>query len=315
MAVIGGTGFVGTGVARELASQGHSVSIISAPRVDNIHGASITSPPDLRPPSDLVKALTGIDTVVIASGIPDALETNFGRLLCANAASALLSLRAAVTAQVSRVIHISSSVVQGDLPQLDSTRQLKPLTPYALSKAWAESWLLNEYTGETAVCVYRPPSVHSPDRRITITLARVARNGLAGVAGDGSRPTPQVLLSSVTSAIAHMASSTPIPPEIVAHPWEGLTCNSLLVALGGRPPHKIPLVVVNTLLTSLSAASKFFPRISAQRRRLELLLLGQIVAPSWLEESGWQSPNTYDDWSRLGSQLALRAARTRLNTG
>ena len=304
--VVGGTGFVGGATLHSLKDPGRDVTAIKAPRAAQGTVTATTIPPDSSPPEQLIAALSGFDCVIIASGISDSQERDLGRLIGANATSALTTFRAAVQAHVKRVILISSAVVQGDVPQLDSTEITRPLTPYAVSKAIGESWLLQEKSGETQLCVYRPPSVHGPDRRITKALARIARSGLACVGGDGSSPTPQILISSAASAITFIATHHQTPPSIVAHPWEGLTCRSLLRVLGGREPHQVPMPVAAAVLGSIRVSGRVMPPVMPHYRRLELLLLGQRVAPSWLTESGWRAPTNYADWEELAAQIAFR---------
>jgi hypothetical protein len=292
---------------RSLKDQGQFVQAVTAPRSGPGTTTVTADPPGFSPPNDLVMALAGIDCVIIASGISDSQERDLNRLIGANATSVLTTFRAAVAAHVKRVVFISSAVVQGDLPQLNSAETTRPLTPYAVSKAMGESWLLQEKSEETQLCIYRPPSVHASGRRITKALARIARSNLACVGGDGSSPTPQVLISSATSAISFLASTDQTPPSIVAHPWEGLTCRSLLRALGGREPHQVPMPVISAALGSIRASGRIVPSVMPYYRRLDLLLLGQRVAPSWLSESGWLTPTRYTDWEELGAQLAFRS--------
>jgi len=301
--VVGGSGFVGSAVVEALSGYGWSVRSVPAPRLT---WQAATKPqaevsPDL-PDADIERMSKKFErtrVVINAAGDPDASSTDSAHLLGANALLPAVLYSAAARAGAERFIHVSSAVVQGDGPVLDSSLDYRPHSPYAESKALGEQWLLLGNKTAPGLVIYRPPSVHARGRRITETIRKLGALHLASFAGTGQAPTPQALLANTADAIAYLATASVTPPSIVHHPWEGLTTSQFLELLSGRPAHRIPRSAAKAMLRSLALLEPVFPRISPNRRRLEILWFGQSVAPSWLEEQGWSALQGPSAWSRL----------------
>ena len=235
-----------------------------------------------------------------AAGNPNASSSKVQEMLGPNALLPVIAYKSACMAGVSRFIHISSSTVQGDIPVLDSSYDFRPFSPYSQSKVLGEQWLSKEVNQDTELVIYRPPSVHSRGRSVTQKIEIFARSRLASVSGDGADPSPQALLENVADAIVYIADSPNFLPDVVHPPGDGLTSESLLIALGGgREPKHLPLKLSKTIITICKQLEKLFPKLSANRRRLELLWFGQDVDKSWLESAGWVPPLSLAAWERL----------------
>jgi nucleoside-diphosphate-sugar epimerase len=305
VAVVGGTGFVGTAVVQALRDGGANVIAIAGPRlaIDRTLAREGRLPREafLQEVAQLRESLVGVDIVVNAAGDPNASSAQPDELLGPNAALPVVVQRACVEAGVSRFIHVSSSVVQGDRPTLDSDAAVQPFSHYSFSKALGEKWVRAEGESDLEVVIYRPPSVHAPGRGVTEKIRSVARSPLSTVAGAGDRPTPQALLENVADGIRFLAVCPERPPTIVHHPWEGLTSADLLLLLGGRPPRHIPPALARTLVGTAKTVEILAPPLAPNRRRVELLWLGQVVAPSWLTSAGWSPVAGRDAWRSLGA--------------
>ena len=307
VAVVGASGFLGSAIVSRLVTMGVDVAAVTAPRLSGIITADPARLAVLESldavAADLASRLLGAAIVINAAGCPDATSCDTAMLLAANAYVPLAVHRAAVMCGAERVIHISSSVVQGDVPTLDESTDYRSLSPYAESKIQGERLLLGLPDDEIELVVYRPPSVHGPNRRITRRLTKLARSPLSSVAGSGLAPTPQALLASVVDAVAFMAQFEGSPPRVVAHPWEGLTTGSLLRVLGGREPLHLPAPAARAAVSSMKSVESLGPNLVAMRRRVELLWFGQGVGPSWLTSAGWSIPTTWIDWERLAAEV------------
>lgn len=302
VAVFGDTGFVGSAVMESLAGVA-DVRGLTSPRLTWTKG---NPSPETIPSIDdslmesLAIELAGVDVVINCAGDPNASSMDLETLLAANALMPLHLLRACERAGVHRFIQVSSAVVQGDSETLDASREVRPFSPYSNSKAFAEQWLLAAGAKNTRLVIYRPPSVHAPGRGVTRKVASIARSPLRSVSGDGSGPSPQALLSNVADAIAFLALSPENPPEIVHHPWEGVTCGSLMKTLGGREPHHLPNSLAQSMLRIVRGWESVMPKVAPYRRRMEMMWLGQQVAPSWLTAAGWRPSRTGPDaWRAL----------------
>lgn len=310
IAVVGASGFVGSSVAGALRDAGHDVVQLRAPRLQPVCEAEAREALDMHASivSDVTEQIYGADAVVNAAGNPDASETDTGALIATNGVLPAVVGRAVHVATVPRYVHVSSAVVQGRRPCLDQTRGLDAFSAYSRSKVLGEELALEVAPEQTVV--YRPPSVHAIDRRVTRMIGRIGSSPLATVAKPGSSPSPQALIANVASAVAYLATSEDQPPSIVAHPSEGITTAGLLTVLGGGPPREIPRPLAKAVVALLNAGGAVVPRMAANARRVELLWFGQCQASSWLTEAGWKPPSGTDAWQDLGRQLtAARHSR------
>jgi len=303
IAVIGASGFVGSAVVDAARSAGHDTLSLSGPRLataGTTHEDVITA---------LAAQLGDVDVVVNCAGNPDASATRIEDLEAANSVLPGVIGAAARRAAVPRYVHVSSAVVQGRLPVLDSSDRVDGFSPYARSKIGGENRARAQ--GPSSITVYRPPSVHSPTRRVTRQLTAIARSPLSTVAAPGDRPSPQTHVLDVADAILFLCTSPVSPPSVVHHPWQGHTTAGLLHLLGGgRRPREIPARVARVALRAASGASRLSPRAAPYARRIEMIWLGQAQGSSWLTEQGWRPLTTEDDWMLLAQQ----ARSTTLNS-
>jgi len=306
--VFGATGFVGTATVDALRNRGAEVRTLRAPRLPSSpvsqvrevlanHDALL---------AEIAQQVTGADAVVNAAGNPDASSRDEASLTAANALLPAVLARAISSAGVPRFVHVSSAVVQGAAPRLDQSAHTAAFSAYSRSKVLGE--VLVQELAAPATVIYRPSSVHAPDRRVSRMTARIARSRISSVARPGSFPSPQTLLQNVADAIAFLATTGAQPPAIVAHPSEGLTTASVLTFLGGRQPLEIPRTLAKAAVTMLTAGGNLLPQIAANARRVEMLWFGQPQAASWLTEAGWSPPAGHDAWRELGRQLAESSA-------
>ena len=308
-AVLGSSGFVGSAVAHELHKHGR-VRRIRAPRLPSMSEEDALTFAADHPNAveHLARELAGVDVVVNAAGNPDASSRNVGDLVAANGALPGLIAAAADEASCRRFVHISSAVVQGASPVLDASEAHRGFSAYSDSKVLGERTAKGGRNLQTVI--YRPPSVHSPSRRVSRQTAMLALSPLASVAGNGASPTPQALIDNVASAVTHLAVTTSTPPSIVTHPWEGLTTGELMRILGGKEPWHLPLGLARAGVLFLTRSGRLVRPIAANARRVELMWFGQAQAPSWLTEDGWRAPFGREGWTRLANEVRDAGRRT-----
>ncbi|GAA1966020.1 hypothetical protein GCM10009817_02280 [Terrabacter lapilli] len=252
---------------------------------------------------ELSAGLNGHAAVINCAGVPDASSQDAALLFGANAVvPAVLARAVSRLRPAPRLVHVSSAVVQGRMPVLDESMQTDAFSAYAASKAEGERLALAEL--HEGLVIYRPPSVHAADRRVTRTISRIARSPLRSVAGPVGRPSPQALLDNVAAAIAFLATCPGTPPAVVIHPWEGVTTMSLMESLGGSRPYMVPEKLARVAVRLLSLAGALVPRLAPDARRVEMLWFGQGQAPSWLTEGGWVPPHGSQAWVDLGHEVS-----------
>lgn len=146
--VTGGTGFVGSHVARELAAHGHEVRVLhrASSRLDALKGVTFESCiGDILDLDSLRAACAGCDWVFHVAAVADYWQADQTRMFAANVEGTRRVLKAAHEAGVRRVVFTSSAAAIGipvkDQPADESWRfNLPPHRfPYGYSKMMAEA--------------------------------------------------------------------------------------------------------------------------------------------------------------------------------
>lgn len=303
VAVVGGSGFIGSTVARALALRGCSVQLVHAPRLPGMLPSDARRYVESKPAilNHLAVAFEGCDRVVNAGGIAQADSRDTRSLTTANAVLPAIVAVAASEMGATRFVHVSSAAVQGRLPLLDDSFNYAAFSEYSRSKVLGER-LVKEFAPRIAV-VYRPPSVHGCSRQQTHSLAKFAASRFSSVAGSGQTASPQALVANVGDAIAFLVSTPQQPPGIVSHPWEGLSASDVLEILGGKSPIRLPRSLARAMVMSLRFLGIGVHAMKANERRLEVLWFGQPQAVSWLEVAGWVPVDGRNAWNELGESL------------
>lgn len=166
VAVTGGTGFVGRATLVELQRRGHRVKALVRdaaqaklpPDIDTVSG-SITSAQALR------TLMTGADAVIHIAGAISALDA--AGFLAVNAAPVPGIAEAAISAGVSRFVHVSSLAAREPA-----------ISPYAASKRAGEEAIVR-YGDRLSLVILRPPAIYGPGDRATLPLFKQLTGPLA----------------------------------------------------------------------------------------------------------------------------------------
>jgi nucleoside-diphosphate-sugar epimerase len=311
VAVVGGSGFVGGAVVRRLGELGLDAEPLAAPRVRYRPPLTLTrrglpvardAYPDVV--GALAARLAGADVVVNAAGISYGNAPAGPALYGANVLMPVLVARAAALTGVKRYVHLSSAAAQGHL-DLDESPRTAPFSPYSYSKALGERALLAEDGIE--IVVFRSTWVHDAGRANTLSLIRLARSGAACVAGDGTRPTPQVLVGDIAGSVSYLVRTSQSPPRVVTQPSNGMTTGGILRLLGCREPRHLPEVVARLMVPAVRAGGRMGVKANSVARRVEMLLFGKPhAAPGWLAEHGVVPVLNPEDWTRLAATRRRR---------
>lgn len=312
VAVSGSAGFIGGAICSEARRLGYDTVAVVSPRLAIPHEETASTAARSWTAGNpgqyarIVQTLEGVDVLVNAAGLSAPDSHDVPSLRGGNAVLPAILAMAAREAGVRRMVHISSSAVQGRREPLDESVDAEPLTPYARAKAESESVLLEaEIAVPGELTVYRPTSVQGAGRAMTHQLVRLASLPVVPVCAGGSAPLPMALVENVAAGVLAVCAAETLSP-VVLHPWEGMTARRLLAAFGPARPFPVPASLVRVLLSGLYASGSFHPRGTAVARRLELIAFGQRQRAVFLNEAlGFTVPIGPEGYVSLAERVRL----------
>jgi NAD dependent epimerase/dehydratase len=193
--VTGAAGFIGSHVVEELVQAGASVRAFVRYNSRNDYGwldtidRALIEPVeifrgDLANPEALTGAVAGCDVVLhLGALIPIPYSYKHPReFVTANVEGTLNVLEAARRADVSRIVHTSTSEVYGtaQIVPIPETHPLRPQSPYAASKVGADQLALTfQRSFETPVVVVRPFNTFGPRQSARAVIPTIVAQALA----------------------------------------------------------------------------------------------------------------------------------------
>lgn len=213
--VTGGGGYVGAVLTPHLLSKGYKVKVVDIfyfgqevlDPVKNHPGLTII-PGDIRDAEVLKRAMPGVDAVLHLACISNdpsfELDPTLGKSINFDSFEPMVDI--AKAAGVKRFIYASSSSVYGvsEIPNVDESHPLLPLTDYSKFKAMCEPILLARQSPGFTTMVLRPATVcgYSPRQRLDLTvniLTNLAvNNGKITVFG-GSQLRPNIHIQDMVA--------------------------------------------------------------------------------------------------------------------
>lgn len=190
--VTGGTGFLGSHVARVLHDAGRPVRVLARPTSDlwRLEGLAIEIVRgDVLEPETLGPALAGIRTVYHLAGLLGGAPVPDSAYHDLNVAGTRNVLTASRDAGVARLLHVSSPGVLGPIsnPPADETWPHAPSNIYELTKSEGEKAALEfAETESPSVIVVRPEFVYGPGDTHVLGLFRAIQKGRFFYIGSGN---------------------------------------------------------------------------------------------------------------------------------
>lgn len=293
-AVVGASGFVGSGVARHLRGRGYDVVELAAPRLEYevrvLDGSVIVESAITDPAVGTVASqLDGVDVVINAAGAAAPGEGSTRQLWGANAYLPAVLAYASRQVGAARFVQLSSAAVQGRTRTLDETARYAPFSPYSRSKAVGELGLLalaaSDPHATGGVVILRATSVQGTGRSTTQNLRRLAGSRLASVAAPGDQPSVVSSLHCLAETIEMIGAEQGEVPGIVVQPWEGLSVAEVLRVAGDeRQPFVLPRWLCSVLLAVGYLAGRLAPQFAGRSRRLEMMWFGQSQVSGWASD-------------------------------
>jgi len=135
--VTGGTGFIGSNIAKHLHAQGHSVIVTGTRSEQSLNGIPILDPQRI----DWAK-LGKLDAVFHQAALVDTTVLDEKRMFAANVDFAMHVFENAVAHGCKRIVYASSTATYGDAPApyVEGITVQRPLNPYGASKKALEEF-------------------------------------------------------------------------------------------------------------------------------------------------------------------------------
>lgn len=308
--VTGGTGFIGSHLARALESAGAELRLVVRSTSSLKWIREVRHGPyevDLARGDDLSAALDGVDFVFHLAGVLRAARGS--DYLRGNVEATRHLLSAASRLPVPpRVILVSSLAAAGPSPDGTPWKEEDPPRPVGM---YGESKLLAEKAAFEAgkavpLVILRPPLVYGPREADLLGACRAVRRGLLPQIGRGPRTFSVIMVRDLVEAIIGAALRAP-PGRVyyTSHP-EILTWVDLLSAMAevlGTRPRRV--VLPEVLVPLLARAGEIVARITGKEsilnreRTLEWRHRHWVCDPSRAErEWGFRAPTPYREGIR-----------------
>jgi sterol-4alpha-carboxylate 3-dehydrogenase (decarboxylating) len=206
--VTGGSGFVGSAIARALKARGDQVIVLDLAHECLVEGVDYRRV-DIRDEAAVIEACRGVDTVIHNASIVHTKQNKQDVVWAVNLGGTQNMLAAAQQNGVPRFVYISSGSVVYEGKDIENGDESLPYSsvsqaPYADSKIAAEKLVLAENgKGGMATCALRPHVVFGPgDNRFMPTLLAKGRNGQLRVQiGRGVWLSDYTYVTNMTDAV------------------------------------------------------------------------------------------------------------------
>ena len=290
--VTGGAGFLGSALVNRLVRQGHHVRVLddlSAGDRSRLDSRAVFTRGETRDIPRLWALLKGVDCVYHLAARVSVQESvlypvEYNEVNVGGTVSLMTAVR---DARVKRVVFTSSGAAYGEQDEqpVPETAQLRPASPYAVSKMAAEGYVLalGALWGiETVILrifnAYGPgqsiPPTHAPV--IPKLVKQILSGGSLVIYGDGEQTRDFVYVGDVVDAMAAAAGASSVDRAVInVGSGQEVSINALVDAIEGatgRSAHRLHNEEegggVSRLVADLSLARRklsFQPRVKLER--------------------------------------------------
>jgi nucleoside-diphosphate-sugar epimerase len=300
----GGSGFVGSYVAEQLAALGHTVRALVRPRSDSKLLKTLPNvefaPGAIEDRASLDAAVRGVDAVVHVAGLVKARRPEEFFRVNSEGTKNLLAAAEAHAPGLKRFVYVSSLAAvgpSGDGSPVHDDAPPRPVTHYGRSKLAAEQAVLAA-KDRLPVTVIRPPLIYGPRDRETLAFFTSVKNGILPVLGDG-RNTLSVIYGEDCAAAVVRAATADGPSgrsyfvdDGSVYVWRE-ALEEVEKAVGRRAFFRLglPMPVVQIA----AAASQLYGKVTRTAQMLTLDKLNELKQRHWVcegsgarRELGWQ---------------------------
>jgi len=299
----GGSGFLGSFTAEQLAAGGHVVRALVRPRSDKRVLEKLPAvelaPGAIEDRASLTAAAAGVDAIVHVAGIVKARRPE--DFFQVNAQGTRNLLDAALANGVGRFVYVSSLSAVG--PSLDGSpvrddAEPRPVTQYGRSKLEAERAVLAA-KDRLHVTVLRPPLIYGPRDRETLAFFTSIRNGVLPMTGDGRNTLSVIYVKDCAAAIVRALEAKNAPSgrayfveDGAVYVWRDALAE-IETALGRRALVRFGMPV--GVVKIAAAATQLWGKVTNTAQMLTLDKVNELTQPHWVcsgagarRDLGWE---------------------------
>ncbi len=306
----GGSGFLGSYVAEQLAAKGHLVRALVRPKSDKrvlekLPGIEF-APGAIEDVASLGPAMRGVDGVVHVAGLVKARTPAEFFAVNTQGTQNLLDAALANAPGLKRFVYVSSLAAIGpssDGKPVPDDAEPHPVTHYGRSKLAAERAVL-ALKDKLPVTVIRPPLIYGPRDRETLAFFTSIQGGVLPLLGDGNNTLSMIYGEDCAAAcVQALLSDTPsgrayfVEDGTVYHWREALA--EVEKALGKRAFLRVGLPI--WVIKVAAAGSQLWGKLTNTAQMLTLGKVNELKQQHWVcsgqgarKELGW-APQT--DWA------------------
>lgn len=206
IAIIGGSGFIGTRLTRRLLKAGHEVVIID--KAQSVEFGKLWRYGDVRFVETLVPPLKGCEVIYNLAAEHSDVVSPVTLYEEVNVGGAENVCKAALALGIRKIIFTSSVAVYGSAPfDIDENGELNPNNPYGQSKKLAESvyrsWLRDSF--ESSLVVVRPTVVFGENNRGNVyNLLKQIAGGKFLMIGNGKNRKSMAYVENVAAFLEYV---------------------------------------------------------------------------------------------------------------
>ena len=299
----GGSGFLGSFTAEQLAAGGHVVRALVRPRSDKRVLEKLPAvefaPGAIEDPVSLTTAVSGVDAIVHVAGIVKARRPE--DFFQVNAQGTRNLLDAAQAKGVRRFVYVSSLAAVGPSPDGSPVRddaEPRPVTQYGRSKLEAERAVLAA-KDKLHVTVLRPPLIYGPRDRETLAFFTSIRNGVLPMTGAGRNTLSVIYVKDCAAAIVRALEAKNAPSgrayfveDGAVYVWRDALAE-IETALGRRAFVRFGMPV--GVVKMAAAATQLWGKVTNTAQMLTLDKVNELTQPHWVcsgagarRELGWE---------------------------